>query len=141
MTASARAGAVRHRATRRTLPGRYRARWEIDLDGRRLTCDVRGIQAVPRRTLLEPDGTAWLVQMGVPSLVDQLRGGRAARLRPQGRLPEDLAPDAVAFCLWLFCELETHQERVRSYGRDFGATAPEPVADTWTGHEEQERIP
>jgi len=87
------------------------------------------------------DGTAWLVQMGVPSLVDQLRGGRAARLRPHGRLPEDLAPDAVAFCLWLFCELETHQERVRSYGRDFGATAPEPVADTWTGHEEQERIP
>lgn len=141
LTAVARAGPVRHRATRRTLPGRYRARWEIDLDGRRLTCDVRGIQAVPRRTLLEPDGTAWLVQMGVPSLLDQLRGGRAARLRPHGRLPEDLTPDAVAFCLWLFCELETHQERVRSYGRDVGATAPEPVADTWTGHDEQERNP
>jgi len=127
---------VRHRATRHALPGRYRARWEIELDGRRLVCDVRGIQAVPRRTLLEPEGTAWLVQMGVPPLLDQLRGGRAARLRPHGRLPEDLAPDAVAFCLWLFCELETHQERVRSYGREIAAATPEPVADAWTGHQE-----
>lgn len=128
---------VRHRATRRALPGRYRARWEIDLDGRRLACEVRGIQAVPRRTLIEPDGTAWLVQMGVPPLLEQLRGGRSARLRPHGRLPEDLAPDAVAFCLWLFCELETHQERVRSYGREIAAALPEPVADAWTGHQEE----
>ncbi|MFC5142385.1 hypothetical protein ACFPK1_29445 [Actinomycetospora rhizophila] len=128
-------GLVRHRATRRARPGHHRARWDLELDGRHLAFEVHGLQPVPRRTLLEPDGTAWLVQMGTPSLLDQLRGGRAARLRPHGRLPEDLAPDAVAFCLWLFCELETHQDRVRSYGREYGAATPEPVADAWTGHD------
>lgn len=132
LTATGPDGRDRHRAQRVSL-GAHRARWDLDLDGRRLSCEVRGLQPVPRRTLLEPDGTAWLVQMGTPSLLDQLRGGRAARLRPHGRLPEDLAPDAVAFCLWLFCELETHQERVRSYGQEHGAR-PEPVADAWAGH-------
>jgi len=134
LTATGSDGAVRHRATRVARPGHYRARWDLELDGRRFACEVRGLQPVPRRTLLASDGTAWLVQMGTPSLLDQLRGGRAARLRPHGRLPEDLAPDAVAFCLWLFCELETHQERVRSYGREYGALRPEPVADAWAGH-------
>ncbi|MEJ2888475.1 hypothetical protein [Actinomycetospora aeridis] len=135
LVATAPDGGVRHRAVRTALPGHYRARWDLELDGAtvRLTGEVRGLQPVPRRTLLEPDGTAWLVQMGTPSLLDQLRGGRAARLRPHGRLPEDLSPDAVAFCLWLFCELGTHQERVRSYGREYGAAA-EPVADAWAGH-------
>lgn len=133
LTATGPDGLVRHRATRVPLPGRHRARWDLELDGRRLSCEVRGLQQVPRRTLIEPDGTAWLVQTGTPSLLDQLRGGRAARLRPHGRLPADLAPDAVAFCLWLFCELAEHQDRVRSYGREYGASEPEPVADAWAG--------
>ena len=135
LTAVEPGGHVRHRATRVARPGRYRARWDLDLDGRRLACEVGGLQPVPRRTLLEPDGTAWLVHTGTPSLLDQLRGGRAARLRPHGRLPENLPPDAVAFCLWLFCELEAHLDRTRRYGREHDAPrGPEPVADAWAGH-------
>ncbi|PVZ10034.1 hypothetical protein [Actinomycetospora cinnamomea] len=133
LTATARDGTVRHRAERRGLPEPYRARWELVLDGRRLHVDVRGLQDPPRRTLLEPDGTAWLLQMGIPSLVDQVRGRRAARLHPHGRLPEELAPDAAAFVLWFVCELEEHLARVRSYGQEVGAMRRDEVAEAWAG--------
>lgn len=134
LTATDRDGVVRHRATRRALPGRHRAHWDLELDGRRLRCEVRGLQDPPRRTLLEPDGTAWLLQMGLPSLFALLTGRRAARPAPHGRLPEDLAPDAAAFVLHWLGELEEHLGRVRSYGQEVGAAPQDDVADAWAGH-------
>jgi len=134
LTATGPDGEVRHRATRRALPGGpHRSRWDIELDGRRLRCEVRGLQDPPRRTLLEPDGTAWLLQMGVPSLLARFRGKRAARPRPHGRLPEELAPHAAAFVLWLFCELEEHLSRVRSYGQEVGAMPRDELSEAWAG--------
>ncbi|HWN28099.1 MAG TPA: hypothetical protein VNP37_14115, partial [Actinomycetospora sp.] len=134
LTATDRDGVERHRATRRALPGRHRAHWDLELDGRVLRCEVRGLQDPPRRTLLEPDGTAWLLQMGLPSLLALLTGRRAARPAPHGRLPEDLTPDAAAFVLHWLGELEEHLGRVRSYGQEVGAAPQDDVADAWAGH-------
>ena len=84
--------------------------------------------------MLEPDGTAWLLQMGLPSLFALLTGRRAARPAPRWRLPEDLTPDAAAFVLHWLGELEEHLSRVRSYGQEVGAAPQDDVADAWAGH-------
>jgi hypothetical protein len=133
LTATGRDGLVRHRATRRALPGRHRGLWDLELDGRRLRGEVRGLQDPPRRTLLEPDGTAWLMEMGLPSLLAQLTGRSAGRPAPHGRLPEELAPDAAAFVLHWLGELEEHLGRVRSYGQEVGSARQDDVADAWAG--------
>jgi hypothetical protein len=134
LAATGRDGVVRHRATRRALPGRHHGHWDLELDGRVLRCEVRGLQDPPRRTLLEPDGTAWLLHMGLPSLFALLTGRRTGGPEPHGRLPEDLAPDAVAFVLSWVGELEEHLSRVRSYGREIGGARQDDVADAWAGH-------
>ncbi|WP_433783970.1 hypothetical protein ACQPX6_27795 [Actinomycetospora sp. CA-101289] len=134
LTATDRDGVVRHRATRRALPGRHRGHWDLELDGHRLRCEVRGLQDPPRRTLVGPDGTAWLLHMGLPTLFALLTGRRTGRPAPHGRLPEDLAPDAGAFVLFWLGELEEHLSRVRSYGQEIGAARQDDVADSWAGH-------
>ena len=72
-------------------------RWEITADGVRLTFDVRSRHPVPRRTLVDDDGVAWLVRL------DPARRGR---VHPTARLPERLSPLAAAFVVWVLAELD-----------------------------------
>ncbi|GAA4908107.1 hypothetical protein EV188_107239 [Actinomycetospora succinea] len=74
-----------------------RRRWEIAVEGITLRCEVRGAFPVPRRTLVDDDGTAWLVQVG---------RARRGRVRPSGRVPERLSPAGAAFVLWFVAELD-----------------------------------
>lgn len=71
--------------------------WEITVEGVRLHVAVRGAFPVPRRTLVDDDGTAWLVQVGP---------ARRGRVAPSGRVPERLSPAAAAFVVWFVAELD-----------------------------------
>ncbi|MEJ2863092.1 hypothetical protein [Actinomycetospora flava] len=71
--------------------------WEITVEGIRLRCAVRGSFPVPRRTLVDDDGKAWLVQVG---------RARRGRVHPSGRVPERLSPAAAAFVVWFVAELD-----------------------------------
>ncbi|MDD7938098.1 hypothetical protein PHK61_06665 [Actinomycetospora lutea] len=94
MTASGPDGPV---FTARRFGPAGRRRWEIGVEGIRLHCEVRGTFPVPRRTLVDDDGTAWLIRLG---------RARRGRVRPSGRVPERLSPAAAAFVVWFAAELD-----------------------------------
>jgi len=94
MTASGSVGPV---FTARRFGPAGRRHWEIAVEGRRLDLEVRSSQPVPRRTLVDDEGEAWLVRLG-PC--------RRVRVHPEARLPERLSPAAAAFVVWVCAELD-----------------------------------
>jgi uncharacterized membrane protein YgcG len=94
MTASEGGGPVF--VARRSGPAGRRT-WEITADGVRLRLEVRGGHPVPRRTLVDGEGVAWLVRVG---------RARRRRVHPQARLPEALSPAGAAFCVLVVAELD-----------------------------------
>jgi hypothetical protein len=94
MTANDASGPVY--TARRSGPAGRRT-WEITADGTRLRFDVRGGHPVPRRTLVDAEGVAWLVRIGRP---------RRRRVHPEARLPERLSPAGAAFCVLVLAELD-----------------------------------
>lgn len=81
-----------------------RRRWEIAVEGRRLDLEVCGTHTVPRRTLVDDEGEAWLVRLG-PC--------RRGRVHPQARVPERLSPAAAAFVVWVCAELDAEIREAR----------------------------
>jgi hypothetical protein len=94
MTASDSSGPVF--TARRSGPAGRRI-WEITADGVRLRLEVRGGHPVPRRTLVDGEGVAWLVRVG---------RARRRRVHPDARLPEALSPAGAAFCVLVVAELD-----------------------------------
>ncbi|PVZ10035.1 hypothetical protein [Actinomycetospora cinnamomea] len=84
---------------RRSGPAGRRS-WEITADGARLRFEVRGGHPVPRRTLVDAEGVAWLVRIGRP------RAGGRGRVHPDARVPERLSPAGAAFCVLVLAELD-----------------------------------
>ncbi|HWN28098.1 MAG TPA: hypothetical protein VNP37_14110 [Actinomycetospora sp.] len=103
MTASDSSGPVY--TARRSGPAGRRT-WEITADGVRLRLEVRGSHPVPRRTLVDGEGVAWLVRVGRARR--RVRGGRVrgGRVLSQARLPEALTPAGAAFCVLVVAELD-----------------------------------
>ncbi|HSK58164.1 MAG TPA: hypothetical protein VK935_03830, partial [Actinomycetospora sp.] len=99
MTASDSSGPVF--TARRSGPAGRRS-WEIAADGVRLRLEVRGGHPVPRRTLVDGEGVAWLVHVG-PA---RRRRGGGGRVHPHARLPEALTPAGAAFCVLVVAELD-----------------------------------
>jgi hypothetical protein len=63
---------------------------------------VRSAYPVPRRTLVDGEGVAWLVRLERT----RRRGVRSGRVQPQARLPERLSPAGAAFCALVVAELD-----------------------------------
>lgn len=99
-----------------------RRRWEITVEGRRLSCEVRGSFPVPRRTLVEDDGTAWLVRVG---------RARRGRVSPSARVPERLSPAAAAFVVWFVAELDGKIRAARDTPLTGGAAADSGDSSWW----------
>ncbi|MHC1561962.1 hypothetical protein ACR9E3_23625 [Actinomycetospora sp. C-140] len=101
MTASTADGPVF--VARRSGPA-GRRQWEIAVEGMRLRCEVRGTMPVPRRTLVDDDGEAWLVTVG---------RARRGRVLPRARVPERLSPAAAAFVVWVVAEIDAKVRAAR----------------------------
>ncbi|MDF2978108.1 MAG: hypothetical protein K0S40_2836, partial [Actinomycetospora sp.] len=101
MTASEGGGAVF--TARRSGPAGRRT-WEITADGVRLRLEVRGGHPVPRRTLVDGEGVAWLVHVG---------RARRRRVHPDARVPEALSPAGAAFCVLVVAELDARIRAAR----------------------------
>ncbi|MFC5142384.1 hypothetical protein ACFPK1_29440 [Actinomycetospora rhizophila] len=97
-------------------------RWEIAVEGLRLRCEVRGSFPVPRRTFVDDDGTAWLVEVG---------RARRGRVRPRGRVPERLSPAAAAFVVWFVAELDAKIRAARDAPLTGGAAADSGDSSWW----------
>ncbi|MEJ2888474.1 hypothetical protein [Actinomycetospora aeridis] len=96
--------------------------WEIAVEGLRLRCEVRGAFPVPRRTLIDDDGTAWLVQVG---------RSRRGRVHPSARLPERLSPAAAAFVVWFVAELDAKIRAARDAPITGGGSADSGDSSWW----------
>lgn len=99
-----------------------RRRWEIAVEGRRLHCEVRGSLPVPRRTLVDDEGTAWLVRVG---------RARRGRVHPSARVPERLSPAAAAFVVWFVAELDAKIRAARDAPLTGGGAADSGDSSGW----------
>ncbi|GAA4881647.1 hypothetical protein [Actinomycetospora straminea] len=99
-----------------------RRRWEIAVEGRRLHCEVRGSLPVPQRTLVDDEGTAWLVQVG---------RARRGKVHPSARVPERLSPAAAAFVVWFAAELDAKVRAARDAPLTGGGTADSGDSGWW----------
>ncbi|WP_433783969.1 hypothetical protein ACQPX6_27790 [Actinomycetospora sp. CA-101289] len=141
MTASEGGGPVF--TARRSGPAGRRT-WEITADGVRLRFEVCGGHPVPRRTLVDGAGVAWLVDVGQA----RRRRGQGRRVHPQARLPEALTPAGAAFCVLVVAELDAkiraarEAPLTRGRGGDGDATwwdtgspagSNDPVSDSGSG--------
>jgi hypothetical protein len=97
-------------------------RWEITVEGLRLRCEVRGSFPVPRRTLVDDDGTAWLVELG---------RARRGRVHPSARVPERLSPAAAAFVVWFAAELDAKIRAARDAPLTGGGSADSGDSSWW----------
>lgn len=96
--------------------------WEITVEGVRLRCAERGAFPVPRRTLVDDDGTAWLVVVG---------RARRGRVHPSARVPERLSPAAAVFVVWFVAELDAKIRAARDAPLTGGGSGDSGDSSWW----------